>query len=101
MLQSYIASSEKLPSLGTTETLVIRLMSGLALVFVFICLTFSVYNIYAYLYKDRQAKTLITAFYVALVLMLLMEVPMWSCTLLIPETIAFPFYDDKQRSTAA
>ena len=57
-----------------------------------LCLLFAIHNIYAFLYRLRLNKSLITAFYVTLVLMNIADIFQWSIELAHPKFISILFF---------
>ena len=56
------------------------------------CLLFAIHNIYAYLYQLRLNKSLITAFYITLVLMNIADIFQWSIELAQPSFYSILFF---------
>ena len=57
-----------------------------------LCLVFAIHNIYVYLYQMRLNKSLITAFYIALVLMNIADISQWSLELAHPSFYSILFF---------
>ena len=56
------------------------------------CLLFAIHNIYAYLYQLRLNKSLITAFYITVVLMNIADIFQWSIELAQPSFYSILFF---------
>jgi len=72
---------DSLPDWASTT---LQVISAFNICGTFLCLSATLYNVYAYLYKMKIKKRLINAFYISLVVMLLASFVEWSCSLANP-----------------